>query len=364
MKTLFRLILFLAVAGIMFTSCEGPMGPAGTDGTNGTNGIDASASCVLCHNNDATIELKLAQWGESMHATGGNAPYASNIAVSCVQCHTSQGFLEYVAEGSSASLTVPTEPMQINCYTCHEIHSTFTEDDWNLTSPGAKILDVQYAGADVTWDKGTSNQCASCHQAFPISPAPVEDGPDFEITNNRMGTHHGPMANLILGKTAFELTGTAFPTSNYHSTTDGCVTCHMSTPYGYQAGGHNMGLEYDSHGTTKMLYTGCADCHDVTTAGPSYGTLAFDAKIAAVHADIEAKLEELAAQLAEAGVYNASTGLANKGTFDANAVYAYINYNMIEEDRSLGVHNPAYTKVLLDNSIAAMTTLGYTGATK
>jgi hypothetical protein len=364
MKKLFKLILFLAVAGIMFTSCEGPMGPAGTDGTNGTNGIDASASCVLCHNNDATIELKLAQWGESMHATGGNAPYASNIAVSCVQCHTSQGFLEYVAEGSSASLTVPTEPMQINCYTCHEIHSTFTEDDWNLTSPGAKILDVQYAGADVTWDKGTSNQCASCHQAFPVSPAPVEDGPDFEITNTRMGTHHGPMANLILGKTAFELTGTAYPTSNYHSTTDGCVTCHMSTPYGYQAGGHNMGLEYDSHGSTKMLYTGCADCHDVTTAGPSYGTLAFDAKIAAVHADIEDKLEELAAQLAEAGVYNASTGLANKGTFDANAVYAYINYNMIEEDRSLGVHNPAYTKVLLDNSIAAMTTLGYTGATK
>jgi hypothetical protein len=32
---------------------------------------------------------------------------------------------------------------------------------------------------------------------------------------------------------------------------------------------------------------------------------------------------------------------------------------MIEEDRSLGVHNPAYTKVLLDNSIAAMVTLGY-----
>jgi len=362
MKTLLKLLTLLTVTAFIIVSCEGPMGPAGEDGTDGTDGIDATASCIQCHNDDATVGLKVAQWEGSMHATGGNAAYANRAG--CVQCHTSQGFLEYVAEGSTASLTVPAEPMQINCYTCHKIHSTFTDDDWALTKPGAQVLNVKYAGADVTWDKGNSNQCVACHQAFPVNPAPVQNGADFEITNTRMGVHHGPMANLVLGKTAFELSGTAYPTTNVHSTGAGCVTCHMATPYGYQAGGHNMGLEYDSHGTAKMLYTGCAACHDVTSAGVAPGKLAFDEKIAAVHVNIEAKLETLKNQLIEAGVFNTGTNLANKGTFEANAVFAYINFNMIEEDRSLGIHNPAYTKVLLDNSIAAMTTLGYTGEVK
>ena len=366
MKNLIKLFTLLTVLGFMLSSCEGPMGPAGADGTdgtngtNGTNGIDATASCILCHNNDATIELKLAQWGGSIHATGGNAAYANRTG--CVQCHTSQGFLEYVAEGSTASLTVPAEPMQINCYTCHKIHDSFSTDDWDLTKPGAQILNVKYAGADVTWDKGTSNQCVACHQAFPVSPAPVLDGPNFEITNTRIGTHHGPMANLVLGKTAFELPGTAYPTSNPHSTAKGCVTCHMAKPYGYQAGGHNMGLEYDSHGTMKMLYTGCADCHDVTSAGVAAGKLAIDEKIEAAHVVIEAKLETLKNQLIEADIFDTSNSLAKKGTYPANAVFAYINFNMIEEDRSLGSHNPFYTKVLLDNSIAAMTALGFNGA--
>jgi hypothetical protein len=358
MKTLLKLLTLLTITGFILTSCEGPMGPAGEDGTDGIDGIDATASCLECHNNDALVGLKVAQWETSMHATGGNAAYANRTG--CVQCHTSQGFLEYVAEGSTAAISVPAEPMQINCYTCHKIHSTFTESDWDLTKPGAQTLNVKYAGADVVWDKGSSNQCVACHQSFAISPAPVLDGPDFEITNTRMGTHHGPMANLVLGKTAFELSGTAYPTTNVHSTGAGCVTCHMATPYGYQAGGHNMGMEYDSHGTAKMLYTGCAACHDVTPAGVA----AFDAKIAATHANIEAKLEALKNQLIEAGIFNTGTNLANKGTFKANAVYAYINFNMIEEDRSLGIHNPVYTKVLLDNSIAAMTTLGYTGEVK
>jgi len=60
-----------------------------------------------------------------------------------------------------------------------------------------------------------------------------------------------------------------------------------------------------------------------------------------------------------AGVYNSGTGLANAGTFKANAVLAYLNYNTIKEDRSLGIHNPVYIGTLLDNSITAMTTLGY-----
>jgi len=331
--------LGISVCAIL-SSCEGPRGLAGQD---------ANETCKQCHNKDAVIENIKAQWGESTHALGGNAAYANRAG--CVQCHTSQGFLEYIAEGSTADISVPESPMQINCYTCHKIHDTYTTDDWELTNPEAQVLEVKYAGADVTWDKGNSNQCVFCHQSRNVSPAPTQGGADFQITNSRMGPHHGPNANLILGKTPFELSGTAYPATNPHSTAAGCLTCHMSTPYGYYAGGHNMGVWYDSHGTETMLKTGCTSCHTDATA--------LTAKITTLQNDVTTKLTTLRGQLTAAGIYNASSGLAKTGTFKANAVLAYLNYNTVTEDRSKGLHNPGYVKALLDNSIAAMTALGY-----
>ena len=100
-----------------------------------------------------------------------------------------------------------------------------------------------------------------------------------------------------------------------------------------------------------MLKTGCTTCHtnaaNLTTA------------IANLTADVTERMATLEEQLIDAGIYNSTTGLANTGTFKANAVLAYLNYNTIKEDRSNGAHNPEYIRVLLDNSIAAMTTLGY-----
>jgi len=101
-----------------------------------------------------------------------------------------------------------------------------------------------------------------------------------------------------------------------------------------------------------MLQTGCTTCHlnaDNLTS-----------MLATLTDDISDRMEVLEAQLVTAGIYNTTTELANKGTFKANAVLAYLNYNTIKEDRSHGIHNPEYTRVLLDNSIAAMTALGYT----
>ncbi len=354
MKRSLKIVSLLASAVMVLASCEGPMGPVGDNGPQGDKGDPGTTlACAECHNSTNPATAFSAQWSASMHATGGNAAYANRTG--CVQCHTSQGFLEYIAEGSTAAISVPDNPMQITCYTCHKIHQTYTAGDWALTKPGAQTLDVKYAGADVVWDKGTSNQCVFCHQSRPVSPAPVANGDDFAIASSRIGPHHGPNANLILGKTPFEIPGAAVPTTNPHSTAKGCVTCHMSVPYGYQAGGHNMALKYDSHGTETRLLTGCTQCHEIGTSPYT----AFNNKITELQEDVEEKLADLESQLIAAGIYNAATGLAKTGTFKANAVLAYLNYNTIKEDRSLGLHNPGYIKVLLDNSISAMTTLGY-----
>jgi hypothetical protein len=342
MKKLIKTIFFILPAGLLFTACEGPMG---------RQGADANQSCTECHNNSAAIETKQAQWEESVHAKGENAAYANRTG--CVQCHTSQGFLEAVAEGSTQDISVPSDPMQINCYTCHKIHETYTADDYELTKPGAEVLLVKYKGTSVTWDKGNSNQCVACHQAREITPMPVENGATFAITNTRMGAHHGPNSNLILGKLPMELTGAAYPETNPHSTSEGCIDCHMAQPYGYQAGGHNMGMTYDSHGTETLLTNGCLKCH------PGENATTMTAKYNSLKTQIEGKLDNLESQLVAAGIYNPSTGLAKTGSFNPNAALAYLTFNTIVEDRSSGVHNPAYTKTLLDNAIASMTQLGY-----
>ncbi len=348
MKNLIKLLSALFAAGFILVSCEGPAGPAGQDGQDGANGIDANATCTTCHDNSALIETKQAQWSESVHATGVNAAYANRKG--CVRCHTSQGFLEYVAEGSDADISVPSDPMQINCYTCHQIHTTFTTDDWALTKPGAETLILKYAGASVTYDNGNSNQCVGCHQARDVSPAPVLDGDDFVITSDdsRIGVHHAPMANFLLGKIPFELPGEAYPTSNSHFGDNGCITCHLATPYGYQAGGHNMGMTYMVHGAEEINTTGCMTCHPTV---PDYEAL---------QTEVTAKLGTLKAQLIAAGIYDVATDLAAAGTFKANVVLAYLDYDAVAQDKSLGVHNPGYINTLLDNSIATMTGLGYT----
>ncbi len=342
MKNLKKLLLLLLPAGFFMASCEGPMGP---------QGADANQSCTECHNSSANLEAKQAQWEESLHARGENAAYANRTG--CVQCHTSQGFLEYVAEGSAADISVPADPMQINCYTCHKIHETFTADDYELTKPGAEKLEQKYAGADITWDKGSSNQCVACHQARAVTPLPVANGADFAITNSRIGPHHAPNANLILGKIPFELTGTAYPSGNPHSSAEGCIDCHMAKPYGYLAGGHNMGMSYDSHGTETLNTTGCITCHSGETPA------SITTKYNTLKTTIDGKLATLRAQLIAANIYNGATGLAKTGTFKANAALSYLTYNTIVEDRSNGMHNPGYIKVLLDNAITSMTAAGY-----
>jgi Cytochrome c552. len=350
MKNTIRLIALFTSAGFILASCEGPRGIPGADGKDG---IDANANCTQCHNNDAVVETRLAQWENSVHGTGENAAYADRDG--CVQCHTSQGFLQSIATGSTDNLTIPAEPQQINCYTCHNIHKTFTSDDWGLTSRGPKTLLVQYKGADVIYDKGTSNQCVSCHQARIVDPMPVFNGPDFAITNTRLGAHHGPQSNLLLGKSAFQITGsTTYPSASPHAGPEGCVACHMATPYGYMAGGHTWNMMYSAHGGPETLNAnGCLTCHSTATA------TSIAADLTALQTEVKNLLDDLGSQLAAYGIYNSSTGLAKTGTFKANAAMAFLAFNMIEEDRSEGAHNPDYIKAMLNNAISTMTTLGY-----
>ena len=358
MKKLSHLLMLAAAAAFIFTACEGPMGPEGPTGPIGPTGATGAvgpqgpqgeagtAGCIICHDNSQNIVAKSLQYEHSTHAMNHNAAYGNRVfgtvfpAGDCAKCHVSQGFLEYQATGTIVNAPYD-EPQQPNCYTCHEIHSTFTGDDWALTFADAHVLELD----GTTFDKGSANQCANCHQARGVSPMPEVGGANVNITSDRWGTHHGPVANVLIGSGLYEVTGTvSYPTvAAHYNVADGCVGCHMATPYGDLGGGHTMNMKYDVHGSETLLTAGCTGCHtDPVTM------------TTALQTEVNAKLVTLQALLLDAGIYDDGNGRNKKGEFTADVAGAYLNWQTISEDRSKGVHNPSYVNALLDNSIEAV----------
>ncbi|MBZ0243941.1 MAG: hypothetical protein K8F24_12040, partial [Bacteroidales bacterium] len=197
--TLAMAILFMA--SLSFVSCtkEGPAGIPGKNGEDGINGQDGTAGCITCHDNSQTLFAKTSQWESSIHATGGN--FVRNTG-DCATCHTSQGFLgfhdgSYDPNADGAAVSNPNPP---NCYTCHNVHETYTEADWTLTVSGP----VTMHNTTQTPDFGAGSLCASCHQGREVTPFPVEGGDDITITGIRYGVHYGTQANVLKGTGLFE----------------------------------------------------------------------------------------------------------------------------------------------------------------
>jgi len=336
------LLSIVFVMGMM-VSCtkEGPAGKDGAPGKDGEDGIDGkdgTAGCVQCHDNTQVNFSKTLQWEASTHATGGNFERAEG---ECAICHTSQGFLgnldgtyDWEADGAMIS-----NPNPQNCYTCHNIHSTYTPEDYAFTKTDAVVLN-NTGGS--TYDFGKANLCASCHQARTLDPWPVIGGDDVAVTSAYYGLHHGPQANTFSGMGLWE-DGSVSSDHAHKSIENGCVTCHMAEPYGVQAGGHSMKMGYDYHGHTVLNTAGCVACHsDAATLAEEY------------QAEIAAKLAELKTLLDGTGITVDGDTHPVPGTYAPEVVGAFLDFQSINEDRSLGVHNPTYISGVLDYAISVL----------
>ena len=215
----------------------------------------------------------------------------------------------------------------------------------------------------------------------------------------RMHIHYGAIGAIYAGLGGVEFTGSLPYTNSTHTTAASCMDCHMGAMVG-RAGGHTF--------TAKGNLTTCnaVGCHTtaITTASTTFWTTP--------RAEIKTLLNNLAAKLTVGGVdilnrnpdaeHNLWAGLTannydgylnvydpvnnptfaenNKaGTFQnpspssswtadqkalnltfpklslTNAQYgALINFQLCLREYSLGIHNFAYTKALLTNSIAKL----------
>jgi hypothetical protein len=342
--------LFLAFAA---TACEGPQGPTGPKGDQGdvgptgpqgpagTDGTNALNTCSDCHTSDAYIVAIETQYEESMHGSGET--FERN-GEPCNQCHTSQGF---TAKLDGSTLAVVDGPAPINCRTCHQIHTTYESGDFALATTDAVTL---LAGG--TFDvSDAANLCANCHQAR----AYEEDLTGATATlATRAGYHHGPQANVLTGQTAMDMGSFTVPAdgTQFGPHAKGCETCHMQEPYGAQAGGHTWDMRYVYHGAEAILVpstteAGCTGCH---VDGDFTGITLQD--------DVSVLLDSAATLLRAQGVMDVAPSTREiAGDYDTDLVKAFLNFKLVEEDYSLGVHNPTYVKGVLNAVIDYLNSL-------
>jgi len=269
---------------------------------------------------------KQTAWSESVHGTG--EAYVRGSSASCAGCHSGGGFTAMVAAGQNPGEVEAGDPnpTRQDCRACHQIHTSYTGEDWALTTTDAVDL---YAFEGATFDGGKGNLCANCHQprrAFPEAEAGMITG-----ISSHWGPHHGPQSAMLLGLAgAGEVEGS--PSAHATMVADTCVTCHVG--------------EGADH-TFEPDVSACQACH----------ADAEDFDINGTQTEIQALLDELGDALVAAGLLTENSEDGHPAVEEAPEDVAPALWNWIyiaHEDKSVGVHNPAYTRALLEASLQMM----------
>lgn len=347
-------LLLIIASSFFFIQCttdplEGPAGQNGLDGvagSDGTDGVDGTASCIECHTAENKEHAQMS-YVLSVHAketlhedrtTGEIVPtstYANRST--CTQCHTSQGYIDYMTRGTVTGSAYPDAIQTITCVTCHGTHTSFDFDndgfDYALRQALYPVMLTQ--DPSYTIDLGTSNTCVNCHQPRSLPPT-IEDADENGLiaVGGRFGPHHGPQSTLLEGIQGGEIDGYDYPApqSARHRSGSTCVNCHMGESEDGLTGLH----------TWHPAESTCLDCHgSVPTEVTDYATN-YDALRDALVAN--SILEDNGD-----GTYS-----LNAGNYTVAQAQAYWNYVLLMEDRSEGIHNPEYATALLTSSLDAL----------
>lgn len=330
------ILLGLALVGtaLALAACaggEGPVGPAGPEGPQGPPGPAGAApaaadlTCTECHNDTTLIAGKQTAWSESLHGTG--EAFLRGTSADCAGCHSGGGFSAMVAAGLTPDTIEAGDPnpTRQDCRTCHQIHTTYTEADWALETTDPVAL---FAVEGSTFDGGMGNLCANCHQPRRAFPA-AENGMITGISSH-WGPHHGPQSAMLLGVAGAGVEGS--PSSHYTMVENTCVGCHLG--------------EGDNHSFAPDVAT-CQACH----------ADAEDFDINGTQTEVQAMLDELGEALVALGVLTENSPDGHPTVTEAPENVALALYNWLyiaHEDKSLGVHNPAYTRALLEAALEAL----------
>ncbi|MFC1712828.1 FlgD immunoglobulin-like domain containing protein [Candidatus Poribacteria bacterium] len=286
------------------------------------------------------IEKRLKQWELAAHSYDATDEHVleelheSPVRASCLRCKDADGFVNIAVKGEDPPEEDLAEgsPYGISCKTCHAI-----DDATNILRLN-KVGDITLPAYGDVVDAGVSAACMYCHNARRANP------PEYVLGSSR-GTHGGPQADMLAGKSAIDYGETLNSTSHFSAIEKKCVGCHMAkTPDG-------PGKDMVGEHTFSMVSEGgienvgaCTSCHNgiATFNFPAKEDVDGDGVIEGVQTEIDGMLAILASVLPKNEEGNISISEGTPAERMAN-----YNYTLVNSDGSRGIHNFRYAVSVL-----------------
>lgn len=324
----------VAFAGVLVPLALAGCQPTSTPGTGGNGKAAATA-----FDPGPIVQA----WSESTHSVpvvfaAGEAP--------CAGCHDGRAFAQGVSDPKKISGRAPFGPWVVatDCRACHTGKGAALQKSGMATIPTSQT--------PVTGGKGAV--CMGCHNQF--------GKPDINDTAHGY-PHYGPMADVLMGTGGMTQNLSLMSGEQHRTIPDTCVACHFSNaPEGHMF---------------KPTTAKCKGCHKSFTS--------VDAFVAVGDYDGNGKIEPFVKEVAglmNAVAYavnktaNTETFVASQGeiifkskgttvkTVPTKAYQGAYNWELVDHDKSSGIHNPFYVVTLLQESYREMIGSELPGAVK
>jgi hypothetical protein len=360
------------VANVQCENCHGP-GSQHAYSLGDKNLITvtaASGDCAQCHDS-LTHHSKTAEWNNSRHAVATRTP-SGPTRNNCVRCHTAGGFIGFIENaGNPAPYVTNTVYEAITCAACHDPHDA--SNPHQLRAANSYTLPE---GTTVT-NAGFGALCMQCHHSR--NGSAITNINNYKLGlptwagGSTFGVHDSTAGDMVEGVNGFTY-GKTIPSSTHSFVVkDVCVGCHMQPvavgdPAFGKAGGHTFSMTYPvvTGGVTNLVdkVDVCVKCH-----GPMEGfNLARkdydgDGVIQGVQTEVKNLLNQVS-RLLPNSTYRAdgnyiADGLVKtpsvKTNWPTKFLQAAWNWQFVNVEGSLGVHNASYAVGLLKASIADLT---------
>ncbi len=315
--------------------------------------FDPAQSCGTCH--IGSHHPTYTEWQTSGHATfdiSAEAEEENIIEAACIKCHNGEWFVKIQINGEAQ----PEEDLpagsgaHISCATCHDPHDAKYEYQLRVDPEGSVTIPFD----DTVVSAGAANTCLMCHNGR-------RKRSDMEktIAQGGRGFHGNSQGPMIYGIGGYEFEGVTYDKEHPHNTWNQgkCITCHMYTEEFVSEEdpaitGHSFKPQFES----------CLACHTFGSAED------MQTYVEAYQEDTEVLIAEFEAAWPAAWKETGEEGIVLHNAPDKNDPPAYDgppigdpngdlyraawwNYNYVKADSSRGVHNPAYSRSLLESAI-------------